>query len=160
MDGFIAKVKKDRSTLQELHIVIRARTTAFIELGLTSKDIFEFDYVKHKPAKSISKNKVPSTAGTRDMPIDVEDFASTAPNKTAKVSAPAESKTVIDQSVVDTLYEAMLEWQEMAMDGSGSEDSFDETDAEIEMMQERAEEMYGSEGDEDEYGRRPRWAAF
>lgn len=157
MERFIGKVKKDRSNLQEVHLVISARTTAFTPKGLLSKQIFQFTYAKTKPLVAL-KEITPNAIGTRDKPIDVEDFDETCITKTVP-----ETTTVIDQVVVKVLYEAMLEYEEMMGDDSGEEDSFDETDAEIEAMQERDDEMDVSEDfeeDEDDSRRRPRWVAI
>lgn len=159
MEGFAAKVKKDRSNLKEVHLDILARTTVFTSEGLLSKAMSTFAYTKHNPAIALAE-KTPNTIGTRDKPIDVEDFDSTCTTKRS-----SETTTFIDQSVVDALHEVMLESEEMMGDRSDAEDdSFDETDAEIEAMQERADEMDDSEDfeeeEEDDGGWRPRWVAI
>jgi hypothetical protein len=158
MEGFAAKVKKDRSNLKEVHLVIRARTTAFTSQGVLSKGLLAFKYIKHNPTIMLTE-KTPNTIGTRDTPIDVEDFDSTC----AKAQS-SETTTSVDQSVIDVLHNAMLEYEEMMADRSDAEDdSFDETDAEIEAMQERADELDDGEDLEEEEGDdgwRPRWVAI
>lgn len=156
MDAFISEVKKDRSNLHKVHLSIRARTTVFTSEGLLSKEIFSFMYIKKKPFAALQEiknkagpaltEKTPNALGSKDQPIDVDDF------DLCTTPAP-ETNTAIDHSVVQALYEAMIEHQELLDFRDG--DSLDDTDAEIGAMQERADELSaGSEEDEEDW--RPR----
>lgn len=130
------------------------------------KPIFDFTYIRRESQKPKTANGSKSL-GTKDKPIDVEDFIA-ASSSTSKTADEPEHTVVLDQSVVQELYDAMKaheEDSEMGGDGFESDDDFDE---EMAMMQER-DDMAGDyagfeEDDEDEVlfgmGGRPRWAAF
>lgn len=107
MDAFIAKVKRDRSNLRELHLSIRARTTVFTSECLLSKEICSFSFVKHQPAPALSE-RIPNVLGTKDQPIDLEDL-----DDITCARPTSDTKTIVHQSVIDALYEAMLDAEAM-----------------------------------------------
>lgn len=157
MLALITSLKRTRSSLREFRLVVSVRSTAFAMV--LCKPIFNFSYVKREVSKSAKK--VSTSGGTKDQPIDVEDFVA-ASSKMPKRSYEPEHSIDLDQTVIQELYDAMKDAEEAGEmdDDDGSEDyGWDE---EIVAMQERDDEdIELDEDDEDSgFGDRPRWAAY
>lgn len=158
MTKFLNTLKKDRPSLRTFRLSVSVRSAAFAVV--VCKEILDFEYAKRDTSKPTGK-KNHSTVGTKDKPIDVEEFVATTTSK-PKQSAEPEHRTKVDQSVIQELYDAMKDFEEDSEMGDGDFDVYDEWEEEIVMMQEGADEGRSFDEEDEDLGLegRPRWAAY
>jgi co-chaperonin GroES (HSP10) len=159
-------IKTGRPALRKFRLVVSVRSCAFTSSGLVCKPIFDSTYIRRESQKPKTSNGS-KLSGTKDKPIDVEDFIATSSSKSKGADEP-EHTVVFDQSVVQELYDAFEAHEDDSEMGGDGSDSYDDFDEEMAMMQEGDDMAAGYEGfeedDEDDVlfgmGGRPRWAAY
>jgi hypothetical protein len=164
MQTLVNGLKKDQPALRKFRLVISVRSSAFT--GVFCKPIFDFTYASRElPKPRMAKGS--KSSGSKDKPIDVEDFVAASSSKPKRADE-TQHTVVLDQSVIQELYNATEKHEDDSEMEEDRSDGYDSWEEEIAMRQGAADEYAGfagfEEDDEDDelfgMGGRPRWAAF